>query len=90
MPPLETKLTAFITSLSLANADNRPTLYRTDSASTFASESSSRTGEITELKEWKYGHKRAYSEQDEVKRKRIELAEKRRRASIAAWREFWP
>jgi hypothetical protein len=87
MAPLQTKLTSFITSLTITNLDTRPTLYRTDSASTFASDTSCAD---TELRPWKAGHKRAYSEQDEVKRKRAELAEKKRRASNAAWREFWP
>ena len=87
MVPLQTKLSSFITSLSI----DKPPLYRSDSASSFGSAASSNRMEgETELQPWKYGHKRAYSEQDEVKRKRVELAEKKRRASDAAWREFWP
>ena len=87
MAPLQTKLSSLITGLAL----DKPSLYRNDSATSFASGRSSYSNEgETELQPWKYGHKRAYSEQDEVKRKRAELAEKRRRASDAAWREFWP
>ncbi|KAE9380387.1 hypothetical protein N431DRAFT_129405 [Stipitochalara longipes BDJ] len=87
MAGLQTKLTSFIPSLAI----DKPTLSRTDSASSFASDASCNNTEgETELQPWKYGHRRAYSEQDEVKRKRAELAEKRRRASNAAWREFWP
>jgi hypothetical protein len=87
MAPLQTKLTSFINSLATANLDTTPTLYRTDSASSFASDS---TCDETELRPWKEGHQRRGSDQDEVKRKRKELAEKNRRASDAAWREFWP
>lgn len=89
MAPLQTKLklTSFITSLATPHLDSRPTIYRIDSASSFAS---GIYCDDTELRPWKAGHKRAYSEQDEVKRKRAELAEKKRRASDAAWREFWP
>ena len=89
MAPLQIKLSSFPAGLSLKPLS--PALYRSDSASSFASAASSaRSVQETELQPWKYGHKRAYSEQDEVKRKRAELAEKRRRASDAAWREFWP
>jgi hypothetical protein len=87
MAPLQTKITSFINSLAIANLDTTPVLYRTDSASSFASDSPC---DETELQPWKEGHKRRGSEQDEVKRKREELAEKNRRASDAAWREFWP
>jgi hypothetical protein len=87
MAHLQTKLTSFINSLAVANLDTTPTLYRTDSAASFASDS---TCDETELQPWKEGHKRRSSEQDEVRRKREELAEKNRRASDAAWREFWP
>jgi hypothetical protein len=85
MAHIQTKFKSLITSLATPNLD-RPSLYRSDSASSFASESSG----DTELQAWSYGHARRGSEQDEVKRKRAELAEKRRRASDAAWREFWP
>ena len=88
MAPLQINLTAFITCLCTADLNSRLSLSRTDSASSFASDSS--TDANTEMNEWKYGHKRRSSEQVEVKRKRRELAEKRRRASDAAWREFWP
>jgi hypothetical protein len=87
MAHLQTKLTSFISSLAITNLDTTPALYRTDSASSFATDS---TCDETELQPWKDGHKRRGSEQDEVKRKREELAEKNHRASDAAWREFWP
>jgi hypothetical protein len=90
MAHMQTKLTSLITSLATANLE-RPRYYRTDSASSFASDSlCGSTASDTELRPWKYGCARRDSEQDEVKRKRRELAEKRRRASNAAWREFWP
>jgi hypothetical protein len=91
MAQIQTKFTSFITSLAIANLD-KPALYRTDSASSFASDSSGDSMTDTELQPWEYehGHKRRGSEQDEVKRKRRELAEKRRRASDVAWRSFWP
>lgn len=82
MAHIQTKFKSLITSLATPNLE-RPSLYRTDS---FASDSSG----DTELQPWTYGHTRRDSEQDEVKRKRAELADKRRRASDAAWREFWP
>jgi pyridoxine 5'-phosphate synthase PdxJ len=88
MAHLQTKLTSFITSLATANLE-RPSLYSTTSSSSFASDSSCDSPD-TELQAWKYGCARRDNEQDEVKRKRSELAEKRRRASDAAWREFWP
>ncbi len=87
MSQLQTKLTSFINSFAIANLDNGSTLCRTDSASSFATDP---TCDETELQPWKEGHQRRGSEQDEVKRKREELAEKNRRASDAAWREFWP
>jgi hypothetical protein len=87
MARLQTKLKSLLTSLS--NPNDRPALYRTDSASSFASDTSCDTpSPDTELQPWRY-ERRGSHEQDEVRRKRRELAEKRRRASDAAWREFW-
>ncbi len=90
MAPRKSKLKSFITS-SFSNSDDSPTLSRTDSASSFASDSScdDTLSPDTELQLWIYERRNSDSEQDEVKRKRRELAETRRRASDAVWREFW-
>jgi hypothetical protein len=85
-----TLLKSLITSLS---DPSRPTFleHRRDSASSLTSDSTCESsGPDTELQPWKYTRRHSDSEQDEVRRKRHELAEKRRRASDAAWREFWP
>jgi hypothetical protein len=89
MAPLQTKLKSLVTS-SFLNSNDEPEFYRTDSASPFASDSScDGFSPDMELQPWRYSRRECDSEQDEVRRKRRELAEKRRRASDAAWREFW-